>query len=81
MHQGAVPGHEKDCPKLVNFTNISGMERVKHVSCIIIEIQLMLDKWNLHRTEENSSTYQKFHSSELFDTWNLYGNERKVPFI
>ena len=44
-------------------------------------IQSTLDKWNLHGTKKNGSTYRMFHLSELLDKWNLYETEKKVPLI
>ena len=46
-----------------------------------MKIQSTLDKWNLHGTEKNGSTYRMFHLSELLDKWNLYETEKKVPLI
>ena len=37
----------------------------------ILMLQSTLDKWNLHGTEKNGSTYRMFHLFELPDKWNL----------
>ena len=48
---------------------------------MILFVQSTLDKWNLHGTEKNGSTYRMFHLSEWLDKWNLNEIEKKVPLI
>ena len=43
---------------------------------LFIVVQSALDKWNLHGTEKDGSTYRMFHLSELLDKWNLHGTEK-----
>ena len=45
------------------------------------KLQSTLDKWNLHGTEKNGSTYRMFHLSQLLDKWNLYETQKKIPLI
>ena len=59
---------------------ICGFSHFADTSCDLI-VQSTLDKWNLHGTEKNGSTYRMFHLSELLDKWNLYETEKKVPLI
>ena len=47
----------------------------------VLNVQSILDKWNLHKTEKNGSTYRMFHLSKWLDKWNLNEIEKKVPLI
>ena len=53
----------------------------QNIKELINQLQSTLDKWNLHGTEKNGSTYRMFRLSELLDKWNFYETEKKVPLI